>query len=198
MKHEKLLVHHKKMSLFPSCILPTIKCLVISFLPSNEWSKFFPSETLLCLPIEAIEGNTYMITGEEWTVYANTKVFHAFGYKKIDNVWVGKTELSPEIVEICCKKAYRLYNPIITTKCGLCREVGHWKPNCPVVAEERKRQQVETLQDKRYHRFRNQCSCGPRNYPSLCLKCKYACCEQAYQIVAHESNFTCVIHGITM
>lgn len=88
-------------------------------------------------------------------------------------------------------------------KCGVCREPGHWKTECPQVARTHEQALAlppqERLVVRRFgkHPF---CLCDQRQGPDVlprvcCLFCRHACCGRAYQLTPWTTEFECDTHG---
>jgi len=142
-------------------------------------------------------GNT-VIQGEEWDLYVVEKALRLLGFRQETAcTWRGTQKLDVKLVYQLNKQAEDVLRPVIHTRCGICREVGHWRTKCPQSEAEQLEKQASILQHPHYKRFQKQCMCGPSSYPSLCLRCRFACCDEAWQPLAHKALFTCVIHGRT-
>lgn len=140
--------------------------------------------------------------GSEWDLYAASKALRSLDFTFEEGHWTRDKPLHKgtlcQINHEIGKVFGVLGSPTITTRCGLCREVGHWRTTCPAMMKQKQETLRAILQDKRYKRYcYKQCMCGPTHYPSICLYCKHACCDQAYQPVAYLSHFTCPEHGET-
>jgi hypothetical protein len=139
-----------------------------------------------------------IVDGDEWELYAARKALVALDFTQSAGQWKREKPLHPITFQQIKEQVNNALDPVIKTCCGICRKPGHWRTTCPTIAQEKKEEQQDILKDSRYKRFRlKQCMCGPPHYPSICLVCRYACCEQAYQPVAYIPHFTCIEHGVS-
>jgi hypothetical protein len=92
---------------------------------------------------------------------------------------------------------------VMWTKCGQCRQEGHWKTECPLLQEHKERTlALPPEQSQSFRRFADSpfCFCDQREGPSVlprvvCLFCQHACCAKAKQRKLFPADFQCDIHG---